>query len=107
MSVFIFDKKLKKVVPIEETTNFVSNAPYVVEDTMKPIESMADGKVYDSKSAYYKSLKNLGYEIVGNEWKDDSKRERKIDKTSASYRRYKEGIRESIYKTCKQMGIDI
>lgn len=29
--------------------------------------SQADGKKYNSKSSYYKSLKENGYEIVGNE----------------------------------------
>lgn len=106
MSLFVYDKKLKKVVPIEESTNY-SNAPYVIEDSMKAIESQADGKMYDSKSAYYRSLKNLGYEVVGNEWKSQEKRERKIDKSSESYKRYKRGIRESLIKTCKQMGIEV
>lgn len=31
------------------------------------IQSMADGRHYDSKQAYYASLKSKGYEIVGND----------------------------------------
>lgn len=33
------------------------------------IKSMADGKQYDSKSAYYKSLKSQGYEVVAGDSK--------------------------------------
>jgi hypothetical protein len=33
----------------------------------KGVKNPADGKVYDSKSAYYKAVKANGYEIVGNE----------------------------------------
>jgi len=107
MSVFVYDKELKKVVPIEESTNFIVNAPYVIEDSMKPIESQADGKMYDSKRAYYQSLRNQGYEIVGNEYKDPEKRIRKKDTSSANYKRYKQGIRTALIKTCKDMGIDL
>ena len=31
------------------------------------LKSMADGKMYDSKTAYYASLKEKGYEVVGND----------------------------------------
>jgi hypothetical protein len=36
-------------------------------DGVKGMQSMADGKMYDSKSAYYQSLKEKGCEIVGND----------------------------------------
>lgn len=39
-------------------------SPYVRLDGMSPMKSMGDGKSYDSKSAYYSSLKAQGYRIV-------------------------------------------
>lgn len=42
-------------------------APNIRADGMDPIRSMVDGKVYDSKSAYYGSVRRAGCEIVGNE----------------------------------------
>jgi hypothetical protein len=40
----------------------------IISDTAEPFKSMADGQVYDSKSNYYKSLKQGDFEIVGNEF---------------------------------------
>ena len=46
-------------------------APYIVSDNLPGgihgMRSMADGKMYDSKSAYYRDLKSRGYEIVAND----------------------------------------
>lgn len=42
-------------------------APNIRTDGMEPIRSMADGKVYDSKSTYERSVRAHGCEIVGNE----------------------------------------
>lgn len=44
-----------------------ADAPYVRTDGMDPIRSMADGRLYDSKSAYYASVKRAGCEIIGND----------------------------------------
>lgn len=44
-----------------------SGGPFVISDTMDPIRSQADGRMYDSKSAYERSVKAHGAEIVGNE----------------------------------------
>lgn len=43
------------------------SAPYVIRDTVDPFLSHADNRVYDSKSQYEKSIKSLGFEIIGNE----------------------------------------
>lgn len=46
------------------------NAPpriNVISDTIAPIKSMADGKMYDSKSRYYAEVKARGFEVVGND----------------------------------------
>lgn len=40
---------------------------YVISDSMAPIRSMADGKMYDSKSRYRGDLKARGLIEVGNE----------------------------------------
>lgn len=42
-------------------------ATYVRADGMDPIKSQLDGKVYDSKSGYYGSLRRANCEIVGND----------------------------------------
>jgi hypothetical protein len=42
-------------------------APMVRPDGMAPVRSMADGRVYDSRSRYYASLRALGCEIVADE----------------------------------------
>ena len=42
-------------------------APTVIRDGMDPIRSMADGKMYDGKGAYYRAVRAAGCEIVGNE----------------------------------------
>ena len=39
----------------------------VIRDSMDPIRSHADGKVYDSKSVYRRSLKAGGFIEVGND----------------------------------------
>ena len=40
---------------------------YVIQDSHDPFQSMADGKMYDSKSAYRRSLKAQGLAELGNE----------------------------------------
>ena len=44
-----------------------SSAPNIRTDGMDPLQSMADGKHYDSKSAYYASIRRAGCEIVGDD----------------------------------------
>jgi len=41
--------------------------PMVITDEIEPFQSMADGKIYTSKSRYYAETRARGYEIVGNE----------------------------------------
>ena len=40
--------------------------PYIRSDGMDPIMNHADGRLYDSKSAYYGAVKAAGCEIVGD-----------------------------------------
>lgn len=42
-------------------------APYIRTDGMDALRSMADGRMYDSKSAYYASVRAAGCEIVGDD----------------------------------------
>ena len=44
-------------------------APYVHQDSMEPIESMASdtGEVFDSKSAYKRHLDEKGFEVTGGD----------------------------------------
>jgi hypothetical protein len=42
-------------------------APMIRPDGMAPVRSMADGRIYESRSAYYASVRAAGCEIVGDE----------------------------------------
>jgi hypothetical protein len=42
-------------------------APMLIQDTTAAFQSMADGKMYDSKAAYRASLKVHGMREIGNE----------------------------------------
>ncbi len=42
-------------------------APMIRPDGMAPLRSMADGRTYDSRSAYYASVRAAGCEIAGDE----------------------------------------
>lgn len=43
------------------------SGPQIISDTIAPFRSMADGKMYDSKSAYRGTLRDRGLIEVGNE----------------------------------------
>lgn len=43
------------------------DAPMVRPDGMTPTRSMADGRIYDSRSRYYDSVRRAGCEIVGDD----------------------------------------
>lgn len=40
---------------------------HIIGDTQEPFKSMADGEMYDSKSAYRREIKARGFEEVGND----------------------------------------
>lgn len=55
---------------LKEEKGFKPACPYVVSDsfqTIHGIKNMADGKQYDSKAAYYQSVKDAGCVVVGND----------------------------------------
>lgn len=45
----------------------LGHAPAIRTDGMDALQSMADGRFYDSKSAYYRSVRDAGCEIVGDD----------------------------------------
>jgi hypothetical protein len=54
----IEESKRSNVVPM----------PYIVTDSLPDVRNPLDGKIYDSKSAYYKKVKESGCEILGNDF---------------------------------------
>ena len=46
---------------------YADPAPNIRPDGMDALRSMADGRVYDSKSGYYASVRAAGCEIVGDD----------------------------------------
>jgi hypothetical protein len=42
-------------------------APNIIRDALDNVQNPVDGKLYDSKSAYYHAIRAAGCEIVGNE----------------------------------------
>ena len=42
-------------------------SPHLIRDQTDPFKSMADGKLYDSKSAYRRTLKDRGLVELGND----------------------------------------
>lgn len=73
----IIDQKIKSAVNekrvnvVEYEIAQVRKGPQVISDyagtDINGIQSMADGKYYDSKSAYRRSLKEKGYVELGND----------------------------------------
>ena len=57
----LVDKRL--AVPLHARRD----APMVRPDGMDPLRSMADGRLYESRSRYYASIRAHGCEIVGND----------------------------------------
>lgn len=96
-----------KMIPIEDAKPLyeINSTHSVIQDTIDATESMADGKVYESKSQYYRSLKAQGYEVVGNEYKDRSKwGARRSETTAERYERRKD-IRNDIQRAMYQLGV--
>lgn len=56
--------------PLECVAHFGTvsvEAPSIRPDGMDAVRSMADGKMYDGRSAYYASVRRAGCEIVGDD----------------------------------------
>lgn len=50
-----------------ETKRSTLPCPHVVSDTMDPVQSMLDGKIYDSKAVLRRTYKEAGMIEVGND----------------------------------------
>ena len=59
----------KGVIPRSEAAplHAADQAFYAIADGMSAIQSMVDGRMYDSKSAYYRSVKAAGCEVIGGD----------------------------------------
>lgn len=69
---WILDESIGKLVPADEyqrPTGKRSNlkSPMIMGDSMQPVQSMLDGKMYDSKSALRATYKAAGVIEVGND----------------------------------------
>lgn len=79
---FRYDAKRKKLIKIKEPKKVI--VPFVQTDEVhEGIHSMADDKMYSSKSAYRRSLKEQGYRETGGEHLKD----RPYQKTDAELER--------------------
>lgn len=65
---YFWDKEQNKFVPEAEYRRpSDSRAHYVIQDTTDPFVSHLDGKTYDSKSEYRRTLKAAGMVELGND----------------------------------------
>lgn len=69
---FVWDKDLESLVPKYGRNYFHQDdkrsdlaCPAIRPDGMSAIKSMGDGRTYDGKSSYYRSVRRVGAEIVG------------------------------------------
>lgn len=61
--------------PVEESKRSALASPMIISDNMAPIRSMADGKMYDSRSSYERGVRAKGCRVVGNDRLESSKTE--------------------------------
>lgn len=77
----------KYKTPVEIDPNFKIPSFRVISDHLgegvRGLQSMADGKMYDSKSEYYKAVKAAGCEVVGNDAPREHKAETRGDFVTA------------------------
>ena len=76
-------------------------APAVIADTMPPVQSMLDGKLYDSKAALRATYKAAGVTEVGN---DSSVLDPKPFQKRYSKR---EDIKTSVRRAASRVGIPV
>ena len=71
-----------------------NQSAYVISDSMDTIRSMADGQLYDSKSAYRKNLRANGCYEMGN----DAPREARGPETPSN-------VKRDVANAMKQLGM--
>lgn len=73
------------------------NAPYISTDHMDPVQSMLDGKMYDSKSALRATYRAAGVVEVGN----DPARHKPKEPTKPK----RQDIRKALEKARQKVGV--
>jgi len=81
----------EKMVEISSEGPFVSESPFVLQDSMEPIASMITGETFDSRSQYMRHVKANGCEIVGNDLLSNKPRKLKDNVTE-------EKVLDALYK---------
>lgn len=71
----------------------------VIQDTWDATECPADGKTYESRSAYYRAVKAAGCEVSGEARGDGIDTRRALDTAVERERRHREGMEkvEKVY----------
>src|SRR5210317_2134326 len=75
------------------------SAPMLALDTMKPVQSMLDGKIYDSKSALRATYKQAGMVEVGNDSSDTNPKPPQTQKVK------REDVQKSVGKAFSRAGL--
>ena len=92
---YIWDKSQNTFIPAAEfyARRAVSHGPMVISDQLADVWNPIDGKHYDSKSNYYRTVRRAGCEITGNEPVKDRARPEFIP----------QGIGQDIKKSIEQL----
>lgn len=62
-----FEAWPRECVPVRESKRSGLGVPYIRTDGMDAIMNHADGRMYDSRSAYERAVKDAGCVIVGDD----------------------------------------
>lgn len=81
------------ITPVKRSMAVKRASTGIISDDLDNVVNPMDGKTYDSKSSYYKSIKDAGGVIVGNE--KMKPKEHKIDDNQ---------IKRDLHQTAKQLG---
>jgi len=97
---FIWDARQERVVPADDYQRPIPArssipAPMIASDCMEPVQSMLDGRMYDSKSRLRATYRAAGVVEVGN----DPARNRPAAKPAPD----RQGIRQSLQKAVAQV----
>lgn len=90
------EKEIVKPEPEINETFETTAGFYVVSDDISPIVSQADGKTYDSKSQYYKSVKEAGLVIVGNDYQQMLKPKTPYKSSNSELNETKQAVKNAI-----------
>lgn len=75
-------------------------APSIITDHLDDVKNPVDGKLYDSKSEYYRAVRAAGCEIVGNEAQKmvpvDTRSDVKADEIGEALHKVKQGYKPEL-----------